>query len=91
MLAADVRAVVVDTAAAIFLQVQAGAFHEQIPAVIIFVDTNIFVRNLPQQMVKIVHGARGLQLFGDVGAAFGTVTETAFVFCGDLDAVEGGF
>jgi hypothetical protein len=39
---------------------------------------------LPHDEVKVLHGARRINLLRDIGAAFGTLAKAAFVFRSDL-------
>jgi hypothetical protein len=90
MLAAYLRAGVVDTAAAAGLKVRAGIVDQQKPAVLVLVHLGVEVRDLPQQHVKVFHRTRGLDPLGQVGAAGRAPAEAALVVRGDLHRGDGG-
>lgn len=79
VMAAYIGPLVVNATVAVSLKMLAGCVHQQIPAIFVLVDTDTLMGNLPEQMVKIPHGAGGGNLLGNVGATFGFVAKTAFV------------
>jgi hypothetical protein len=47
-----------------------GVFHEQIPAAFVLVESDIPVRDLPEQEIEIVLGAGSIDLLADISTAF---------------------
>lgn len=88
MIPADTGSFMVDATSAIFLQVQALPQDQQVPAIVILVNVGIFVGDLPEQVVKVVHGSGGLELFCIVSTALGALTKAALVIRGYLDAIK---
>ena len=89
--AADGRAILVDSATAIGLQVAAGhAIEDQEPAVLVLVSSDLGVRHLPQKDLEIVFRTRRVDLLGDIGAALGVAAEIALVVALDLDSRQVG-
>lgn len=80
--ATDCRAVGIYGTAAVNLNMLTATFYEQIPAAVIFVNFDVLVGNLPQQMAEILFGARCIKRLGSISAADSTGTATAFVVDG---------
>ena len=60
----------------------AGIVDEQKPPLIVLVEADVAVGELPCQMIEILHRAWCIYLLGDIGAAFGVFAETALGFRG---------
>ena len=82
MVAAGLRAGLVDAATAVGLQVCASAFEQQVPGAFIPEGMDALVRHLPEQVRKILFGARGVDGLSNVGAAGCALAGRAFVFRG---------
>ena len=80
VIAAGLRAGLVDAAAAVGLQVCAFAFEQQVPVAFIPEGMDALVRHLPEQVRKIAFRARGVDWLCDVGAAGCAFAGCAFVF-----------
>lgn len=80
VIAAGLRAGLVDAAAAVGLQMCASAFEQQVPSAFIPEGMDALVRHLPEQVRKILFGARGVDWLGDVGAAGCALAGRAFIF-----------
>jgi hypothetical protein len=89
VIAADLRACLIDAAAPIGLQVRTGIVDQQKPAVIVLEQLHVLMRYLPQQHVEIRHGAGCVDILGDIGAAGGVGAVAAFVLGGQLDPAQG--
>ena len=80
VIAAGMRAGLVDAAAAAGLQMRASAFEQQVPVAFIPEGMDALVRHLPEQIRKILFGARGVDWLRNVGAAGCALAGRAFVF-----------
>lgn len=56
----------------------------QKPAIIILINLNVPVGDLPEQGLKVIFAAWSINLLSKVTAAFGPAAEAAFVFCVDF-------
>ena len=76
---ADGRSVIINIATTVAEQMLAACFEHYEPTVAVLVGPNIIMRNLPQQYLEIILGARCIDLLGDVSAALGIRTQIALV------------
>lgn len=67
MIPTDLRAMLVNGAPAIGQQVRAAGLYEEIPAVVVFIDLDIFMRDLPQKVFEVGLFPGRIDLLGDVG------------------------
>lgn len=84
MVPANLWAVLIDTATAVRVQVQTGVVDQYEPTVRVFIDLSLCVRNLPQQHIEVFHGARRVDVVGEIGAAGRTFAKAAFILGRDL-------
>ncbi len=82
---ADGGALLVDSAAAISLQELATVVDQQKPSILILIYLYVLMGNLPEQGLEVILATWGINLLGEVTAAFAPLAETALVLAGDFD------
>ena len=75
MFATDGWTCCVNAAITVELQVLAFTLDQQGPAVFVLVHFDVVMRDLPQQVLELRLGARGVNVVGDISAAYGTGAE----------------
>ena len=75
----DGGSVIIDVATTVAEQMLAACFEHDEPAIVVLVGPDIVMRDLPQQYLEIVLGARYIDLLGDVSAALGVRAQIALV------------
>jgi len=88
MFAANLRAILVDSTAAIVLEVQATIVDEQVPAILVLVNLGVGVGDLLQQHVEVFRRPGGMSLMGQIGTAGRALAEATLVVGGDPDLLR---
>jgi len=74
----------VNSTSTILFQELARRLRQEEPAILILVNLHVFMRQLPQEQIKIFHRTWLVDLLGNIHTAFGTRTQTALGFRRDL-------
>ena len=82
---ADFWTLLIDGAVSILTEEPAAVVDQQKPAILILIDLDTLMGNLPEKGLEIIFATRGVDLLGKIAAALCTDTVAALVFRRDLD------
>ena len=77
---ADTGTLLINITLPIRCQMPAGIVHQQEPSPLILKKLDVLVRKLPQKDVKVINGARSINLLGYIAAANRGCTFFTFIF-----------